>query len=69
MIKEILITLSDTELIALSKELDDPTIDNVSIYNQLFAKSNYPVDMSDFEYLPTKLAVVIGERLLESDRC
>jgi len=69
MISEILKTLSDTELIAISKELDDPTIDNQSIFNQLIAKSNYPTDVSDFDSLPIKLSVELGERLLESDRC
>jgi hypothetical protein len=65
MVTEILKTLSDTELTAIAQELNNPKIDNLAIYNQLVAKSNYPTDMSDFLTLPTKVAVELSERLLE----
>lgn len=42
MIKEILKTLSETELMAISRQLDNPSIDEVSVYRQLASKSNHP---------------------------
>lgn len=68
MVTEILKTLSDTELTAIALELNNPKIDNLAIYNQLIAKSNYPTDMSDFLTLPTKVAVELSERLLQRDK-
>lgn len=40
MIKEILKTLSDTEIMAVADQLVDPNIDETFVYHQLVSKSN-----------------------------
>jgi hypothetical protein len=40
MIKEILKTLSDTEIMVIADQLSNPSLNEKMIYNQLIAKSN-----------------------------
>lgn len=70
--KNVLSSLSDTELIVISQEMANPDIPNSSIINQLVAKSN-DVD-KDYTSIPDidimfciDLCVELGNRLLESD--
>jgi hypothetical protein len=63
--KEILKTLSDTEITAIAYELADPSIDNQSIYNQLAGKSNgEKPSIEMISILPTLVAVELSDRLL-----
>lgn len=39
-IKEILKTLSDTEILAIAKQLSNPEVDEQLVYRQLIAKGN-----------------------------
>jgi len=69
---EILKTLSDTELIALAAEINNPAIPNEMILSQLLSKSNSidnkDVSISDFS---DKLSYEISLRLMLSNasRC
>lgn len=40
MIKEILKTLSDTEIMVIADQLADPSLNEKMVYNQIVAKSN-----------------------------
>ena len=69
MIKDILKTLSDTELTAITFELNDPGIDNVHIFKQLLAKANEDfVEQTSVEQLVCEVAFELANRLLERDR-
>jgi len=46
-IPQILKTLSDTELIVLAEEVNNPDISNVDILEQLFSKANYNFNKSE----------------------
>ena len=50
MITKLLKSLSDTELTSIAKELNDPNIDNISIYRQLIAKIN-PSEITDVSFI------------------
>ena len=68
MIKDTLKTLSDTELVAIAFELNDPGIDNVHIFKQLIAKSNESfVEETTTEKLVCEVAKELATRLLERD--
>ena len=68
MIKNIIKTLSDTELIAISKEIIDPTIPNITIYRQLEAKRNNDItNDDDFNDLESIIINELSLRLLEVD--
>ena len=75
-IREILSTLSDTELTAITFELNNPNISNGHIFNQLFAKANedYTPDNSVRSKLPTtedlvcEVASELANRLLDRDK-
>lgn len=69
MIKNIIKTLSDTELVAISKEIVDPTIPNITIYRQLMAKRNNDdvINDNDFNNLGFIVINELAERLLEVD--
>jgi hypothetical protein len=69
--KEVLKSLSDTELVAISKEVADPNITNDAIIGQLMSKANDP----EFEYTPDidimfciDMCIELGDRLLECDK-
>lgn len=68
MIKDILTTLSDTELAAISQEINNPSVTNLSIYKQLMGKSNDDdiIDTEDFDDLPKLVANELVNRLLTS---
>ncbi len=68
---EILKTLSDTELIALAVEINNPEISNEMILSQLSSKSNSTnndISISDFS---DKLSYELSLRLMTSNasRC
>ncbi len=70
MIKDILKTLSDTELVAISKEVINPAVSNLTIYKQLMGKRNDyddTIDTSDFSNLPNTVINELTNRLLERD--
>lgn len=69
MIKNIIKTLSDTELVAISQEIVNPSIPNITIYRQLMAKRNINDDFndSDFNELSSIVIGELAERLLEVD--
>lgn len=50
MIKDILKALSDTELVAISKEMCDPNIPNQVIINQLLSKADIDKDKISESY-------------------
>lgn len=70
MIADILKTLSDTELVAISNEVINPAVPNLSIYKQLVAKENDGdiIDTKDFSNLSNLVINELVTRLLESDR-
>jgi hypothetical protein len=68
MISEIIKTLSDTELVAVATEINDPRIDNRTIYNQLLAKANLGVNMNGFDKLTNLVVNELVIRLLQCDR-
>lgn len=70
-IPQILKTLSDTELIVLAEEVNNPDISNMDILEQLFSKANYNFNKSDLyievvNKLPENLCLELSERLRES---
>ena len=70
-ISQILKTLSNTELIVLSEEVNNPDISNVDILEQLFSKANYNFNKSDLhseivDNLSENLCLEISKRLRES---
>jgi len=70
MIADILKTLSDTELVAISKEVINPAVSNLTIYKQLMGKRNDyddTIDTSDFSNLPNTVINELTNRLLERD--
>lgn len=68
MIKNIIKTLSDTELISISKEIIDPTIQNITIYRQLESKRNDDITSdNDFNDLESIVISELSTRLLEVD--
>ena len=70
MIADILKTLSDTELVAISKEVINPAVSNLTIYKQLIGKRNDyddTIDTSDFSNLPNTVINELTNRLLERD--
>ena len=70
MLTDILKTLSDTELVAISQEITNPAVPNISIYKQLVAKENdgESIDVNDFTNLPNLVITELSIRLLESDK-
>lgn len=70
MIRDILKTLSDTEVVAIAKEVINPAVPNLTIYNQLMGKnnSNYVIDTKDFNDLPSAIINELTVRLLERDK-
>ncbi len=74
-VKEILKTLSDTELCALADEVNNPMVRNIDILNQLLSKSNLEDNSEVLEEVvtsfPEKLSYELSLRLLESNlsRC
>jgi len=73
MIQDILKSLSDTEIMAIAKELDNPMIPNQTILKQLMAKSNSQnpermvEELTSPDILPIKVAVELSDRLRERD--
>lgn len=69
MIKDILKTLSDTEVVAIAKEVINPAVPNITIYRQLMAKENDGdvIDTNDFTNLPSSIINELVVRLLERD--
>lgn len=70
-IPQILKTLSDTELIVLAEEVNNPDISNVDILEQLFSKANYNFNKSDLygeivNSLSENLCFELSKRLRES---
>jgi hypothetical protein len=64
-------TLSDTELIVLAEEVNNPDISNVDILEQLFSKANYNFNKSDLyseivNSLSENLCFELSKRLRES---
>jgi len=70
MLKDILHSLSDTELIVISNEIINPAISNFSIYNQLISKSNddTTINTDDFTKLPNLVINELANRLLDSNK-
>ena len=78
MIKDILKTLSDTELTTVAYELNNPKISNKQIFKQLVAKSNGETIAftkwskgylkSSTEELVCEVAFELANRLLERDK-
>lgn len=69
MIKDILKTLSDTELTAVAYELNNPKISNEQIFRQLIAKSNDETTIkTSTEELVCEVAFELANRLLERDK-
>lgn len=72
-ITQILKTLSDTELIAISREVNNPEIPNRVILEQIYNKSNYIFNKEDMfdelvNSLSEKLCLELSERLLQSNQ-
>jgi hypothetical protein len=67
MIKEILKTLSDTEIVVIANEINNPDISNLSIYKQLMGKENDGdvIDSDDFDKLPSSIINELAIRLLK----
>lgn len=70
-IPQILKTLSDTEIIVLAEEINNPDISNFDILEQLFSKANYNFNKSDLyneivEKLPENLCLELSKRLRDS---
>lgn len=70
-IPQILKTLSDTELIVLAEEVNNPDISNLDILEQLFSKANYNFNKSDLyseivNRLSENLCFELSKRLRES---
>lgn len=70
-IPQILKTLSDTELIVLAEEVNNPDISNMDILEQLFSKANYNFNKSDLyseivNSLSENLCFELSKRLRES---
>lgn len=78
MIQSILETLSDTELMAISKQLGDIRIDENLIWSQLVAKANQGqtyedlVNQAKSDYfrgtLPRLVALELSQRLLKANQ-
>jgi hypothetical protein len=69
MLKDILKSLSDTEITAIAYEVANPSIPNVSIYNQLVGKSNDDDSIGDdFQNLSVLVGVELANRVLELNR-
>lgn len=73
--KKVLKSLSDTELISISKEISDPNISNISIISQLMAKSNeedknlYTPNQPNIDMqFCINMILELSNRLLECDR-
>ncbi len=75
MFEKILETLSDTELVVIANEMNDPKVSNQSIIDQLISKSNlnteYVGDLFKTKTLELTLAIDImvelGKRLISRD--
>ena len=70
MIADIIKTLSDTELVAISKEVINPAVANLTIYKQLMGKRNDyddTIDTKDFTNLSSIVINELANRLLERD--
>lgn len=70
-VPQILKTLSDTELIVLAEEVNNPEIQNLAILEQLFNKANYNFNKADLyneivQNLPQELCLELSVRLKES---
>lgn len=70
MISEIIKTLSDTEVVAIAKEVIDPKVDNLTIYKQLSSKNNEDesIDVNDFAKLTNVVINELVVRLLQRDK-
>ena len=71
MFKQVLKSLSDTELIAIATEINNPCISNESIISQLAAKSNEPYfytsEKESLMLLCLELLTEFSDRLLLVD--
>lgn len=71
MLKDILKSLSDTELIVISNEIINPAIPNYNIYNQLLSKRNDNdgyINTSEFTQLSNLVINELATRLLDSNK-
>jgi hypothetical protein len=69
-VPQILSTLSDTELIVLSREIGNPDISNLDILGQLFSKANYNFNREDMlkeivDSFPQDLCLELSKRFQE----
>lgn len=68
-LSEIISTLSDTELIAMAIEVNDPNISNGMIVSQLLSKSNDgEANISDIDKFAEILSYELAKRLRESNQ-
>lgn len=70
MIKEILSTMSDTELMVLANEVNEPTVSDASIGKQILSQSNggsCNINIAELRDLSPILAKELSERLRSSN--